>query len=151
MIDELPKGGCLGIDPGGTGGIAYAWDGGAEAWSIKKLTELDQWDRVFELSRIAKAAAIERVASRPGAGVAGMFKFGKSAGMLEGFLIASRVRYDWVTPVKWQTQMRCRSGGDKNVTKGAAQKLWPHLKITHATADSLLIADWTRCFADWAQ
>ena len=59
MIDELPKGGCLGIDPGGTGGIAYAWDGGAEAWSIKKLTELDQWDRVFELSRIAKAAAIE--------------------------------------------------------------------------------------------
>ncbi len=151
MIDNLRKGGCIGTDPAGSGGIAYAWDGGAEAWSIKKLTELDQWDQVFDLSRIAKAAAIERVASRPGAGVAGMFKFGKSAGMLEGFLIASRVRYHWVTPVKWQTEMRCRSGGDKNVTKGAAQKLWPQLKITHAIADALLIAEWTRLLASWAK
>lgn len=150
MTDDLPSGGCIGVDPGGSGGIAYAWDGGARAWKIKDRTPHDQWELIFDLSRIAKAAAIERVGAMPKQGVSSTFKFGKSAGMLEGFLVASRVRFDWVAPAKWQNNMRCRSKGDKNVTKGAAQKLWPHLKITHAIADSLLIAEWCRS-ADWAK
>jgi hypothetical protein len=36
------------------------------------------------------------------------------------------------------------SKGDKNVTKRKAQELFPSLKITHATADALLIAEYLR-------
>jgi hypothetical protein len=36
------------------------------------------------------------------------------------------------------------SKGDKNVTKAKAQQLFTQLKITHATADALLIAEFAR-------
>ena len=36
------------------------------------------------------------------------------------------------------------SKGDKNVTKSRAQELFPELKITHAIADALLIAEYGR-------
>jgi hypothetical protein len=34
--------------------------------------------------------------------------------------------------------------GDKNVSKRKAQELFPQLKITHATADALLLAEFGR-------
>jgi len=34
----------------------------------------------------------------------------------------------------------CLSKGDKNVTKAKAQEQFPNIKVTHATADALLIA-----------
>jgi hypothetical protein len=34
--------------------------------------------------------------------------------------------------------------GDKNITKRKAQELFPEIKITHAIADSLLIAEYGR-------
>jgi hypothetical protein len=34
--------------------------------------------------------------------------------------------------------------GDKNVSKRRAQELFPQLKVTHATADALLIAEYGR-------
>jgi hypothetical protein len=40
--------------------------------------------------------------------------------------------------------MRCLTKGDKNVSKARAQELFPALKITHATADALLIAEYGR-------
>ena len=36
--------------------------------------------------------------------------------------------------------MKCLTKGDKNVTKSAAQRLYPDRKITHADADAILIA-----------
>jgi len=42
--------------------------------------------------------------------------------------------------------MSCRTKGDKNVSKHAAQKLWPHLKITHRDADARLIAEYGRLY-----
>jgi hypothetical protein len=36
------------------------------------------------------------------------------------------------------------SKGDKNVTKRRAQQLFPQLKVTHAIADALLIAEYGR-------
>ena len=43
-------------------------------------------------------------------------------------------------PQVWQKALGCMTGGDKNVTKRRAQELFPGHKITHATADALLIA-----------
>lgn len=64
--------------------------------------------------------------------------------MLIGLLAAYEIPYREVTPQKWQQEMQCRSGGDKNVTKAAAQKRWPSDKITHANADASLIAEYCR-------
>jgi hypothetical protein len=40
--------------------------------------------------------------------------------------------------------MKCRSGGDKKITKAAAQRLFPRMKVTHKNADALLIAEYGR-------
>jgi hypothetical protein len=40
--------------------------------------------------------------------------------------------------------MQCLTGGDKNISKRRAQELFPSLKITHAVADALLIAEYGR-------
>jgi Holliday junction resolvasome RuvABC endonuclease subunit len=89
---------------------------------------------------------MEKVSSSPQMGVVSAFSFGKSQGFLIGLLTAMKIPYHEVTPQKWQKAMGCMSGGDKNVTKHAAQKLWPHLKITHRDADARLIAEYGRRF-----
>jgi len=40
--------------------------------------------------------------------------------------------------------MGCLTKGDKNVSKRRAQELFPALKVTHAIADALLIAEFAR-------
>ena len=40
--------------------------------------------------------------------------------------------------------MDCLTGGDKNVTKRKAQSLFPWVKVTHAIADSMLLAEYCR-------
>lgn len=141
----------LGIDPGASGGIAWInWsesDGRLYGVKAHKMPEtprdlaelLDGYTDTYGLS-----AVIERVSSRPGQGVSSTFKFGANFGMLQGVLAALEIPYDLVTPTVWQKAMGCLSGGDKNRTKAAAQRLFPSLKITHATADALLLAEYGR-------
>jgi hypothetical protein len=52
--------------------------------------------------------------------------------------------FEEVSPQKWQKAMGCMTKGDKNVSKAKAQQLFPQLKITHAIADALLIAEYAR-------
>ena len=89
-------------------------------------------------------AMLENVHSMPKQGVASSFKFGRNFGNLEGLLTGSKIPFDYVTPQKWQKELGCLSHGDKNVTKSKAQRLFPHLKITHAIADALLIMEYCR-------
>jgi len=59
--------------------------------------------------------------------------------------MSDKVPFDTVTPQTWQKALRCLSRGDKNVTKSRAQGLFPNVfKITHANADALLLAHYTR-------
>jgi hypothetical protein len=44
----------------------------------------------------------------------------------------------------WQGALECLSGGSKNVTKLRAQQLFPGEKVTHGSADALLIAEYGR-------
>lgn len=152
MIDDLPEGGCIGIDPGADGCISYIWDVGEAAfWRFKEMTDQEVWDVFLGLSGKARSGALEKVGAMPKQGLSTTFAFGRNAGKVEAWLVAARVRWDWVTPAKWQTDLRCRSGGDKKVTQAAAQKLWPHLKIAQPAADGLLIGEWCRTKAPWAQ
>jgi hypothetical protein len=77
-------------------------------------------------------------------GVVSAFTFGNGYGHLEMALTAAGIPFERVRPQAWQKAMGCMSKGDKNVTKAKAQELFPHLKITHATADACLIAEYGR-------
>ena len=149
----------IGIDPGQSGGIA--WVTGSDM-RVAKMPETlaDLWT-LFEIiekagtpeQRLSKAvsgfkAYIEQVHSMPGQGVASSFKFGRGYGNLEMALTAANIPFERVTPQKWQKAMGCMTKGDKNVSKRKAQELFPQLKITHATADATLIAEYGRRMHD---
>ena len=135
----------IGIDPGQSGGIAINSFGFVEAHKMPE-TESDARDLLCENLALAEKTLcfIEAVHSMPKQGVASSFKFGRSYGFLRGLLIGLKIPFEEITPQTWQKEMGCRTKGDKNVTKAKAQQLWPNLKITHATADALLIAECAR-------
>jgi hypothetical protein len=139
----------IGIDPGANGCIVAVTGDGAirHRFELKNKTPRDvaQFfnDAVVVTDDVAEAV-IEKVSSSPQMGVVSSFSFGKSYGMLIGFLASYAIPYREVTPQAWQKEMGCRSGGDKNVTKNAAQKRWPTDRFTHANSDASLIAEYCR-------
>lgn len=136
----------VGIDPGQSGGIAVIFpDGNATAWKMPE-TDKDIWEALTGWPAEAGEifALIETVHAMPKQGVASTFKFGMGYGALRMALIASGIRHEGVRPQAWQKELGCLTGGDKNVSKARAQQLFPSLKITHALADALLIAEYAR-------
>ena len=142
----------VGIDPGASGGAAAIhYDGEVEVVKFKGITLTDLWWRFKEIGGYCPRAAIEVVHSMPGQGVSSTFKFGQSYGNLEAFLVAAEIPFERVAPTVWQREFGL-TRKDKSETKTAkknrhkakAQELFPSLKITHATADALLIAEWLR-------
>ncbi len=129
----------MGVDPGMSGAVALVSRHAVKAFPFKKLTERDIWETFHGAG--ADFALLEQVHSMPKQGVASSFKFGRSYGFLRCCLVASGVPFEEITPVKWQTLMRCRTRGDKNITKARAQQLFPAIKVTHAIADALLLAE----------
>jgi crossover junction endodeoxyribonuclease RuvC len=111
------------------------------------LTDLwevfDEWNP-DDFKRDTIHCCLESVHSMPGQGVSSSFKFGRGFGNLEMALTAARIPYTYVTPQRWQKDLGCLTKGDKNVSKSRAQQLFPHIKCTHAIADSLLIAEYCR-------
>lgn len=136
----------LGCDPGKSGAIAVLTADGSVAACIRlNDTEHDIADSLRAIVAETRACAmLERVSAMPKQGVSSTFKFGQSYGFLRGLLVALRVPFCDVTPVTWQGHLKCRTKGDKNVSKAAAQQRWPTEKIIHANADALLIAEYCR-------
>jgi len=143
----------IGIDPGINGGIAWIVDGKP---CVEKMpdTVKDLWELLVSITNgfvafrgsnaLMFKAYIEAVTSSPQMGVKSAFTFGQGLGRLEMALTAAGIPFERVRPQQWQKAMKCMSGGNKNVTKARAQELFPSLKITHATADALLIAEYGR-------
>lgn len=146
----------IGIDPGGSGGIAVIYPDRVEAFKMP-ATERD----IFDLLKVVptrspdnrRDAYIEKVNAMPGQGVTSMFRFGMSYGGLRMAVIAAGLRLVEVPPGVWQkpfrlpTQKKAGNTAKKNAHKARAQELFPGLKITHATADALLIAEFGRRLA----
>jgi crossover junction endodeoxyribonuclease RuvC len=136
----------IGIDPGQGGGIACIVGEDVRAVKMPE-TERDVLDflrNCLTLSDGPVSAALEKVHSSPQMGVSSSFKFGCGFGGLRMALFAVGIAFDEVTPQRWQKMLGCLSQGDKNVTKGRAQALFPNIKMTHALADALLIAEYCR-------
>ena len=135
----------LGIDPGMSGAMAIVSETG-EAFSLA-FAKTTPHDIVAYLGQyeITKAY-IEGLNAMPGLfrGVVSTFKLGTNYGLWQGILTALSIPFERVYPLKWQTAMGCRTGGNKNVSKAKAQELFPAIKVTHAIADALLIAEYGR-------
>lgn len=140
----------IGIDPGKSGGISMLNQLGERIFSgAMPQTELDilealRWCCSEAGGAAGVRAAIEKVHSSPQMGVVSAFTFGVGYGGLKMALAAVGVSFQEVSPQRWQRDMGCLTKGDKNVSKAAAQHLFPSTKVTHANADSLLIAEWLR-------
>lgn len=135
----------IGVDPGLSGGLAMVGDKGVVEVTKMPGTERDLLDVLKDWRySLDVHATLEFVRSSPQMGVASAFKFGVGYGGLRMALVATGIPFDEVTPQKWQKVMQCRSGGDKNVTKRRAQELFPEVKVTHAIADALLLAEYGR-------
>lgn len=137
----------VGIDPGkmGAATIVLVNDGSiVDVLEYAKHTEREIADSLLEYIPTIKKAMIERVSAFPGQGVKSVFSFGTNFGFWIGVLVSLKIPYELVSPVKWQRSLGCLTKGDKNITKAHAQRLYPHYKITHANADSILIAEYGR-------
>ena len=142
----------IGVDPGKSGAIAAIYpDGGVEAWKMPE-TERDTSDIFEELINKALLEGwvvelyLEKVHAMPGQGVTSVFSFGKNYGFLRGLIVSHKIPLIDVTPQKWQKALGVTKSETKtkhkNKLKGMAQQLYPQLKITLATADALLIANY---------
>ena len=135
----------IGIDPGLSGGIAFIPATGTP-WA-HKMPETDK--DLMELFRdsislATPKALIELVHSSPQMGVKSAFTFGEGYGRLQMALTALGIPYERIRPAMWQKAIGCLTKGDKNVSKRKAQELFPDIKVTHAIADALLIAEYNR-------
>lgn len=138
----------LGVDPGSNGGIAWIDYNGKACVEKIPDTLQDLWELICDITSYPKSsidgrsykAYIEQVSSSPQMGVVSAFSFGRGYGNLEMALTAAGIPFERVRPQVWQKVLGCMTKGDKNVSKRKAQELFPDRKVTHATADALLIA-----------
>ena len=142
----------VGIDPGWSGGIAYILGDAYHAVALKNMTPADIVDWMESRLHNVRRVALEKVHTMPGQGIRSAGSFMHCAGLLEGILAAAHVSYILVSPQRWQRDMglivpsskKLTQVQKKNINKEMAQSLFPALKVTHATADALLLAEWCR-------
>lgn len=147
----------IGIDPGATGAIAIlgtdsqlhdiidlpAVTGSVDGWYAIANT----FDAIATHDDV-RLAVIEGVRSRPGQGVASVFKFGRCLGVLEGLVAAQLWRAESPAPSTWKKDMGLSK--DKDTSRHMAMRLWPD--HTHrfsrvkddGRAEAALMAEWGR-------
>ena len=142
--------GVIGIDPGSSGGVA--WTDGTNYHAEKMPATTADLVALLRDSQ-AEWCYIEKVHASPQMGVVSAFKFGVSAGCVLTAAIAAGLRTELVPPQKWQKAFGLIVKGKglgkydtskKNRNKAKAQELFPDVKMTHAIADALLIAEYGR-------
>ena len=157
----------IGIDPGKNGGIVMLDEDG-EVMSCAKMPEtpLDLYNHLVgltvhaalygsQMSNPMVYVYIEKVGGIPGQGASSAFSFGRGCGHLEMALLALKLRTNYITPQKWQKMYQVGSSSITKSTaaekkehklklKAKAQLLFPNAKVTNATCDALLIAEFGR-------
>ena len=154
MQIEVSKMTTISIDPGKSGGLAYRHDDQPVNAIHMPETEGDIVDflRGLVTDPAQTLAVIEQVGGyvpgRPQPGSA-MFRFGRNFGFILGVLQTLGVRVELVRPQAWQKALSLGNSKDcpdkaawKAKLKAEAQRRYPLLKPTLATADALLILDY---------
>ena len=140
----------IGIDPGINGGMAFIYN---DTYYAKKTppTVSEMADELITLQEMGPNLPtycfIEQVHSMPKQGVKSVFTFGKGYGQWLGILATLRIPYIQVTPHKWMKHygsMPKDKKDRKNHLKHLEQQRYPDVKITLATADAMLIANYLK-------
>lgn len=147
----------LGIDPGKGGGLVLLnRDGGVESCLKMPPTEEDLWnffDAEFPINDVNRTFAfIEWIHPAIfGIGKSSMSKLYGNYMQLRGFLIATATKRETIKPRAWQQGLGISPHKKtenqtqwKNRLKSKARELFPSEKITLATADAFLIAEYGR-------
>ncbi|HLX21655.1 MAG TPA: hypothetical protein VKR23_16030 [Gaiellaceae bacterium] len=138
----------LGVDPGVSGGIAILNPtGGVQDVCRMPASDEDLCDTLAAYGGRESTAVLERVSASPQMGVVSAFTFGVGFGRLRLGLRAAAIPFELVHPLVWQKAMKCRTHGDKNISRDRAQCLFPKLYVTHAIGDALLLAEYGRRLA----
>lgn len=148
----------IAIDPGVSGGIAVSAFGKSFCHPMPdtegdRLGLIRDFQRSAEVECVECVCVLEQVGGFVGKGQPGsaMFKFGEHFGFIKGVVQTLGIKLVLVRPQTWQkdfglgTASSCASKSDwKNKLKAEAQRRFPHLTVTLATADALLILEWHR-------
>ena len=145
----------IGIDPGLSGAIVIMEMNVPIEWHRMPTMKTGSANRVNApaLAAIIRPsiygeeikAYVELVSSMPGQGVASMFSFGHSAGVLQGVLGAFEIPVTMVTPSQWKKRAGL-TGQDKDASRTLAIQMWPFWReldkkgAGQAYADAALIA-----------
>lgn len=140
---------CIGIDPGASGAIVILGPDGAPAeWHAMPVLKTGSATRVNAAALAALLrphtgahAYVEQVGAMPGQGVASMFSFGHSAGVLSGVLGALGLPVTMVTPQVWKKRAGIASGSDKDAARSRAIQLWPAWRALDAKGRGQALAD----------
>lgn len=148
----------VGIDPGKDGGISAIFEDGNIIFAMK--TPMTS-DNELDLSRITTLlkglqtnnndvqVTLEKVHSMPGQGVASMFSFGMSTGMLHGVVAALGIPRFLVAPQTWKKKILYGTAKDKDAAIEYCARVYPHVSLFATSksvrphtgiADSLCIA-----------
>jgi crossover junction endodeoxyribonuclease RuvC len=148
----------VGIDPGASGAIGVLTESGAfvgvfdmptvlaNKSSNRQMvspTDLANMLRSLLVNAPAGVVAItENVNAMPEQGVASVFAFGKSYGILLGVLAALGISTHIVTPAKWKGFYSL--GREKGQSRELAQRMWPAAPLGlvkhHNRAEALMLA-----------
>ena len=145
----------IGIDPGLSGAIVIMENNTPVAWYRLPTMKTGWANRVNApaLAAIIRPsiygeeikAYVELVGSMPGQGVASMFSFGHSAGVIQGVLGAFEIPVVMVTPSQWKKRASL-TGKDKDASRTLAIQTWPEWRLLdqkgagQAYADAAFIA-----------
>jgi crossover junction endodeoxyribonuclease RuvC len=131
----------IGIDPGMSGAVCFLYENGG-IHAIKNMPTVDlggkgkvrrriniiqvsQWFQDYVGSENSRAF-IEKAQSMKGQGVASMFGYGVSYGMMLGILAARNIPYTEVTPQAWKKVMMAgMDKSSKDASRARATQLWP--------------------------
>ena len=140
----------VGIDPG-LGGCTVVLNRDGTVFKIipHSHTPTDIWNYLKggtgeDSAFVVDYAAIEQVHGVKGWNANASNKLMFQFGTMFGMLTALECRIELVTPPKWMSTMHCLTGGDKNISKTMAGRLFPGVSVTLTNADALLIAEYAR-------
>lgn len=139
----------IGIDPGAHG-AAVAID--MDRRTITAVPFSKGWDRAADFFDYfsphpeypyTPQVCIEKVHSMPSDSKSNAFTFGRNLGIVEGILLANRIRADYVEPKTWQLEFRLGGLPSKKARKhqamATAKEIFPDMKITLDLSDAILI------------
>ena len=141
----------IGVDPGKGGGLA-ALNHIGHVLNVVSMPESDSdLYRVLSLWGAQEGRAyLEKVHAFPGEGVTSSFRFGSEFGRVKMALVAAEIPFELVTPYTWQRAVgvmrkgKSQRADHKRALKNRALELFPGARVTMATCDALLIAEYGR-------